>query len=173
MSEIQKGTNTADLNDIYEAIRKIRRDIKLVNKNTKKNILSVECLKNEMSNSNEQIFRLKKELEQKNFDEVKIYRKILILLDQLDNVYKFAHQCENKALIDNLNSVKKITRKEISEINLCEINPLGDLFNPDIHRCISRVEDSSKEHGEIISVIETGYILKGKVLRPALVIVAK
>ncbi len=173
MSEIQKGTNTADLNDIYEAIRKIRRDIKLVNKNTKKNILSVECLKNEMSNSNEQIFRLKKELEQKNFDEVKIYRKILILLDQLDNVYKFAHQCENEALIDNLKSVKKITRKEISEINLCEINPLGDLFNPDIHRCISRVEDSSKEHGEIISVIETGYILKGKVLRPALVIIAK
>ena len=173
MSEIQKDTKVNELNDITVALRKIRRDIRLINKNTKKNILSIEALKEEITNNNEQVFRLKKELEQKSFDEVKIYKKILTILDQMDKVYKFANQLENEALIDNMNGVEKVIRKEISEINLCEINPLGELFNPDIHRCISKVEDSSKEHDEIISVIERGYILKGKVLRPALVIIAK
>lgn len=173
MGEVPNDTETNELKDVCESLRKMRRDIRLINKNTKKYILSIEALKKEISNNNEQVFRLKKELEEKNFDEVKIYKKLLTILDQLDNVYKFAHQMENKDLIDNLNGIKKVIRKEISEINLCEINPLGELFNSDIHRCISKIEDDSKKHDEIISVIETGYILKGKVLRPALVIIAK
>ena len=48
MSEIQKDTKVNELNDISGALRKMRRDIRSINKNTKKNILSIEALKEEI-----------------------------------------------------------------------------------------------------------------------------
>ena len=57
MSEIQKDTKVNELNDISGALRKMRRDIRSINKNTKKNILSIEALKEEIINNNEQVSR--------------------------------------------------------------------------------------------------------------------
>ena len=162
-----------DLQHINETILKMRRDIKSIHQNSKISIISINLLKEELSLNNEQIFRLKKKLEKKQFDEIKIYKKILIILDQLDNIYKFAQRIDNEDLIKNLNMIRKITRKEMEEINLCEINSVGELFNPDVHRCIGMEEDNLKEHDEIISVTEIGYTLNGKVLRPASVIISK
>lgn len=167
------NTDNIDLHSLNETLLKIKKDIKSINKNSQISVISINLLKEELSSNNEQIFRLKKELEKKQFDEIKIYKKILIILDQLDNIYKFASLIDNEDLIKNLNMIRKIIRKEIEEINLCEINSVDELFNPNVHRCIGIEENNLKQHNEIISVTETGYILNGKVLRPASVIISK
>ena len=69
--------------------------------------------------------------------------------------------------------MKKVIRKEISEINLVEIKSMGELFNPELHKCIAVEEDQSRESKEIISVIEKGYMFRGRVIRPASVIIAR
>jgi molecular chaperone GrpE len=53
-----------------------------------------------------------------------------------------------------------------------EIVPQGEKFDPHRHQAISQVE-SDQEPGTVVSVLQKGYLLHDRVLRPALVIVAK
>jgi len=57
--------------------------------------------------------------------------------------------------------------------NIIEINPLGDKFNPDFHQAVSTIKDSSKENDIVSEVVQQGYSLNGRVIKPALVIVIK
>ena len=53
-----------------------------------------------------------------------------------------------------------------------EINPQGERFDPHRHQAISQVE-SDKEPNTIVTVLQKGYLLHDRVLRPALVVVSK
>jgi len=55
---------------------------------------------------------------------------------------------------------------------LTEINPLGQKFDPHHHQAISVVE-SQQEPNTVVTVLQKGYLLADRVLRPALVVVAK
>ena len=52
------------------------------------------------------------------------------------------------------------------------IDPLGQKFDPHRHQAISQVE-SDQEPGSVVNTLQKGYLLHDRVLRPALVIVAK
>lgn len=159
--------------DLFTTLSKVETDIKSINRNSKKSIMSMEILKEDMDKKNNEIFKLENEIKERQLNEVKVYKKILAILDQIDNIYNFAKQMDNTYLLDSLEMVKKIITKEISEIGLCEIKASGEFFNSKIHRCIGTIEDEQKTENEIVSIVETGYMLKGQVLRPASVIVVK
>ncbi len=53
-----------------------------------------------------------------------------------------------------------------------EVNPIGEKFNPHQHQAIS-VVDSDQEPNTVVTVLQKGYLLEERVLRPALVIVSK
>ena len=55
---------------------------------------------------------------------------------------------------------------------LSELNPVGEKFDPHFHQAIS-VIDSEQEANTVVTVLQKGYLLADRVLRPALVIVAK
>ena len=57
--------------------------------------------------------------------------------------------------------------------NIIEINPLNDKFNPDFHQAVSTIKDASKENDIVSEVVQQGYSLNGRVIKPALVIVIK
>ena len=162
-----------DLSDLYEPLCKVENDIKSINRNSKKSIISIESLREELESKNNEIFSLKKVIQEKQEEEIKIYKKIILMLDQIDNIHRFAEQTKDKDLINSLEVVSKVIRKEMDQIGLEEIRSKGELFNPNVHKCVTLVEDASKQANEIMSVIETGYKLNGKVLRTASVIIAK
>ena len=58
---------------------------------------------------------------------------------------------------------------------LAEINPLGARFDPHQHQAISQIEapDAATEANTVLSVLQKGYALHGRVIRPALVVVSK
>ncbi len=78
--------------------------------------------------------------------------------------------------IESLKSGSELTLKQLvaafEKANLREINPLGDKFDPNFHQAISMVE-SDQEANTVVTVLQKGYLLAERVLRPALVIVAK
>ena len=135
--------------------------------------MSIESLKDDINKNSEQNFKLKKQLEEKMYNEIKIYKKIINILDLMESIYKHSVSLGDEEFLYSLEVIQKIIRKELVEIGLVEIKSWGELFNPDIHKCLSVEKDDAKEHNEIIDVIEKGYMLNGKVLRPACVIIAK
>ena len=53
------------------------------------------------------------------------------------------------------------------------LDPAGQAFNPEHHQAISQGESEGVAPGHVITVFQKGYLLNGRLLRPALVIVAK
>lgn len=162
-----------ELYDFYGPLSRVEYDIKFINKNNKKRSISEQLFKEELEDKNKEIFRLKSEIDEKQLNEVNIYKKLILLVDQINSIYKYAKSVEDNELVESLDAVKKLVRKEMSYIHLEEIQSLGELFNPEVHKCISKIKEDAKQPYEIISVIEEGYKLKGKVLRAASVIIAE
>lgn len=80
------------------------------------------------------------------------------------------------ATAENLRSGVELTLKQLvaafEKSGLAEINPLGEKFDPHRHQAISTVEDEG-EPNRVIQVLQKGYALNERVIRPALVIVSK
>lgn len=82
----------------------------------------------------------------------------------------------DSASLDALRSGVELTLKQLNAVfekaNLKEINPLGEKFDPHRHQAISMLP-SEKEPNTVIDVLQKGYSLHDRVIRPALVTVAK
>ena len=77
---------------------------------------------------------------------------------------------------ENLKSGVELTLKQLSSVfekfNLTEINPVGQKFDPHRHQAINTVE-SDAEPNTVVQVFQKGYLLNDRVIRPAMVAVAK
>jgi len=56
---------------------------------------------------------------------------------------------------------------------MTQIDPLGQPLDPERHHAVSMVEAPGKAAGTVVSVLQKGYVLNDRLLRPALVAVAK
>jgi len=61
----------------------------------------------------------------------------------------------------------------MEKFGINEINPLGDKFNPDYHEAMSMQERDDVDPNTVVQVVQKGYTLNERLLRPAMVIVAK
>ena len=84
---------------------------------------------------------------------------------------------ETSADINSLKEGMELTHKMF--ISLLEkygvkiIDPAGEKFNPELHEAVSMLEQKGTTSGHVISVMQKGYELNGRLVRPAMVVVAK
>jgi len=82
----------------------------------------------------------------------------------------------DSASIESLKSGVELTLKQLSGVfeknSIKEISPLGDKFDPNYHQAIAVVE-AAGEANTVASVLQKGYALNDRVMRPALVTVIK
>lgn len=80
------------------------------------------------------------------------------------------------ATVESYKSGVELTQKQLSSVfekfNIVELNPVGEKFDPHKHQAISMVE-ADAEPNTVVQVLQKGYTLHERVLRPALVMVAK
>lgn len=78
--------------------------------------------------------------------------------------------------VESFKSGMELTQKQLASVfekfNIKEINPVGEKLDPHKHQAIGMVE-SEQEPNTVVSVMQKGYALHERVLRPALVMVAK
>jgi molecular chaperone GrpE len=78
--------------------------------------------------------------------------------------------------VENFKSGMELTLKQLSSVfekfNINEINPVGEKLDPHKHQAISMIE-SDQAANTVVSVMQKGYTLNERVLRPALVLVSK
>lgn len=78
--------------------------------------------------------------------------------------------------VENFKSGMELTLKQLTSVfekfNITEINPVGEKFDAHKHQAIAMVE-SEQEANTVVSVMQKGYSLNDRVLRPAMVMVAK
>ena len=97
--------------------------------------------------------------------------ELLAVKDSLDG----ALAVEN-ATVENYKNGVELTAKQLLSVfekfNIAEVNPLNEKFDPNKHQAISAIE-SDVEANTVLAVLQKGYTLNERVLRPALVMVSK
>ena len=101
----------------------------------------------------------------------KFSNELLAVKDSLDAALSVGN-----ADVESYKNGVEITIKQLSAVfekfNIVEVNPVGEKFDPNKHQAISMLENSG-EPNTVTSVLQKGYTLNDRVLRPALVMVAK
>jgi molecular chaperone GrpE len=103
-----------------------------------------------------------------------IIKRFIEVLDDLDRALKNRPQDGDGAVWAN--GIELIYRKLISILEnegVKAMNLQGQAFDPNLHEAITLEESADHESGQIIEVLQQGYMLGDRVLRPALVRVAK
>ncbi len=105
---------------------------------------------------------------------VDTFKKILPVIDDFDRAIAFipADRQDDKAL----EGFKQIHRKFLNMLEstgVKQINPVGEAFDPAFHEAIGQDEDTGKTANTVTVVLQKGYLYGDKVLRAALVRVAK
>jgi molecular chaperone GrpE len=78
-----------------------------------------------------------------------------------------------KALIEGIEATEREMLRGFEKTGIRKITPDGELFNPNYHEVMFEAPGSGKPPGTIIQIIDSGYILHDRLLRPARVGVAK
>ena len=101
----------------------------------------------------------------------KFANELLAVKDSLEAALAVPEQT-----VDSFKSGVELTLKQLSsafEKNaLVEVNPIGEKFDPYKHQAIGMV-DSEQEANTVVTVLQKGYLISERTLRPALVMVAK
>ena len=113
---------------------------------------------------------------QKEILKARVFSAELIakdLLSPIDNLTRSLQHSEEEIPRSLIELVLKEISQALSKNNVEEIDPLGDKFDPNFHEALSIKEDKSKQPEEILEVVQKGYKIQERVIRPALVIVNK
>lgn len=98
------------------------------------------------------------------------------LFPAIDNLYRAAEaaadNAEAKGLMDGVLMVAQQMLDTLDKHGCIRVSPLGEPFDPNLHEAISQGPSDEHESGNVMLVVQEGYSLHGRVLRPANVIVS-
>jgi molecular chaperone GrpE len=78
-----------------------------------------------------------------------------------------------KALIDGVELTERELQKMLEKNGVRRFDPQGEKFDPNVHQAMFEVPDASVPAGSVVQVVQPGYMIGERVLRPALVGVSK
>jgi molecular chaperone GrpE len=94
-------------------------------------------------------------------------------LQALDAEIREKADASVKGLLDGVELTERELHKVLEKNGVKKFAPLGEKFDPNLHQAMFELPDESRPAGTVAQVIQPGYTIGGRVLRPALVAVAK
>jgi molecular chaperone GrpE len=105
----------------------------------------------------------------------KFVAELLPVVDNLERALESIDQdkSELKSLAEGVELTLKSFQDLLERQKVVSVNPKGEIFNPDLHQAMSILEEPSVAPNTVIDVFQKGYTLNGRLVRPAMVVVAK
>jgi molecular chaperone GrpE len=103
-------------------------------------------------------------------------REMLLVGDNLKRTIEAAEHSEadeDTALIEGIRATVRLLEQTLSRFGVRRIDALGKRFDPNLHEAVMQVEDASHPEGTVVRVVEDGYTIHDRLLRPARVFVAR
>jgi len=119
--------------------------------------------------------RTKREIEEfvERANERLIYR-LLVIVDDMEIAIKASLKIENcQAVRSGFEIVLSKIREILEEEGLDRIEAVGKQFDPSIHEAANQTPREDAPDGSVVEELRPGYMFKGKLLRPSMVVVAK
>tara|TARA_B100000519_G_scaffold122369_1_gene105667 strand:+ start:1324 stop:1941 length:618 start_codon:yes stop_codon:yes gene_type:complete len=106
----------------------------------------------------------------------KFSAELLVVMDNLERALTSASESKDesvKAIQDGVSLTLKSFNDCFAKFSIVAVDPLGEPFDPQLHQAIATQESPDSEPNSVIEVIQKGYTLNGRVIRPAMVMVSK
>lgn len=104
----------------------------------------------------------------------KFMNELLPIVDSLELCVSSApSDASQQSVIEGVNLTLKMFYAALEKFGVKQVNPISEVFDPEHQQAISMQYDPSTPPGTVLSVLQKGYTLNNRLLRPALVVVAK
>jgi len=105
-------------------------------------------------------------------------RELLIVVDNLQRTIDAADSqapltSENAALVEGVRATLRVLLQTLERFGVRRISALGERFDPNLHEAVMAVDDPAQPPGTVTQVVEQGYTIHGRLLRPARVVMCK
>src|SRR5215207_8266562 len=94
-------------------------------------------------------------------------------MQALDDELRAKADEATKALLEGVELTERELMNVLEKHGVTRVEPLGQKFDPNRHQAMYEIEDASVPSGSVIQVMQAGYLIGERVLRPALVAVSK
>jgi len=102
---------------------------------------------------------------------------LLPVVDSLERAVESARSAKadgsSGAIADGVELSLKLFLDTLAKADLVQLDPIGVPFDPKFHQAVGMLESDRCEPGSVLQVLQKGYTLNGRLVRPAMVIVAK
>ena len=102
----------------------------------------------------------------------RLVKELLPILDDLERALEAAERHEEAALVEGVKLVQKSLRGALEKEGLAEIDTEG-AFDPHVHEAVLAKPGNGAEPGSVLEVMQRGYRIGDRVVRPARVVVAE
>ena len=103
----------------------------------------------------------------------KLIEELLPVRDSLELAVQNAAQADARSLAQGQEATLKLLNKALEKLGVTPIDPLGEPFDPARQEAMMVQESATAEPNSVLKVVQPGYELNGRLLRPARVIVAR
>jgi len=147
----------------------------------------LSAAESKIANQTDQLLRMQAEMENQRkraqndvtkahkFALEKIALDLLPVKDSLEMglLAATAEDAEPGKIVEGSELTLKMLTQALEKYNIVEINPVDEKFDPEFHQAMSMQPVEGKEPNTVASVMQKGYMLNDRLIRPALVMVAK
>jgi len=105
----------------------------------------------------------------------KFVNELLPVIDNLERAVNHAEESKDDttAILEGVKLTLKMLYNVLEKQGVQQVNPMNEAFNPSFHEAVSMQEQAAVKPGIVVGVLQKGYLLNERLVRPALVIVSK
>ncbi|OAN14238.1 nucleotide exchange factor GrpE [Photobacterium jeanii] len=105
----------------------------------------------------------------------KFAEELLPVIDNMERAIEMSDKNDEaiKPMLEGVELTLKTMMSTVEKFGVKQIDPMGEAFNPEFHQAMSIQESTEFEPNTVMMVMQKGYELNGRVVRPAMVMVSK
>lgn len=163
--EVAEDANTVEQTSIVEMLKKQLEEKTQQSDENYDRFLRMQA---EFDNFRKRTAREREELH--NMSLEKIVTELLPIVDNMERAISiFKSNCLDSSYIEGVDMIQKQLLAILEKSGLKEINALGMDFDPNMHHAVMQVAGDAEEENKVKEVLQKGYFLGSKVIRPVMV----
>ena len=167
---LDKTSNIKKKENLKINFKTLQNDLKKVKEDNLRYLAEIDNLRKRFDKEREDTFK---------YAVTEFANEIILVVDNFSRVMESISSINKnsndnvKPLIDGIDLIFKDFLKTLEKFDIKKIDCFGKKFDPNFHQAVSEEINNDKEVGEIIKIIQNGYLIKDRLLRPASVVIAK
>ena len=156
---------SADRDDLLSKYRELEDQLRQTEERVLRTAADAENFKKRLQREKE---------EQTRYANEALMRELLPVIDNLERALEHSASVPNQeGLLEGLKMTLKGFADALARFGCTPLETIGKIFDPNFHEAVSQEESSEVEPNTVLRELQKGYLLKERLLRPAMVIVAR